>query len=113
MGKGAGVAFAALTLGGELKAQSGPQQTWCHSQVLKRMCESACAAPVAKAIGKPVLAHLGELQGVSGFPGRHFRGSKQETNTSQPIAVSMRPYLEPTLVESITKVGKENAHTTG
>ena len=70
VGKVAGCTLAALTLGTELKAQFGANQTWCLSQLFRWVCKIALVAHVAT-VGTKVSAHLGELQGVSGLLGRH------------------------------------------
>lgn len=71
MGKGAGMALAAVTLGIELKAQLGGQQTGCLSQFLRRVCKIAVVTHTAT-LSTPMLAHLGEFQGVSSLLGGHL-----------------------------------------
>eukprot|EP00438_Fugacium_kawagutii_P008105 Skav222126 [mRNA] locus=scaffold1181:587037:587743:+ [translate_table: standard] len=72
MSKGAVKALTAVALGIELKAQLGLMQTRGPSQFLQRVRKITVVTHAAT-LGTPVLAYLGEFQGVSSLLGGHHR----------------------------------------
>lgn len=71
MSKGTGLAPLALALGHKLVAQARGRQIGTRPQLLLRVSEVAFI-PHEAALGAEVLAHLGELQGLSCLNAGHL-----------------------------------------